>query len=200
MGGGLTKPNYRTSGQGRSVQDEAISFRSKTSAIKILLRQEDSRASYKKYILASDKANIEVYLTYYEDAKMLKGDVDEIKLFLKKYSKLDSNIESLHDEITDAMLLSKSNRGQLLTLLGRCQEEALVKLSPVFNEYLKSSVYADYLSADKKREIRHHADNYARLDGSPCHIVSLATTATIDDIVAAEEPGQSSEQVVANKD
>lgn len=214
MGGGMAKPKYGNSQSdkdSRSVQDEAISFRSKTSAIKMLLRQEESRAYCRKYILATDKGK-EVYLSYYEDAKMLKGDVDEIKFFVKKYSKLENSIATLHAEITDAMVLAKSNRNQLAMLVGRCQDEALVKLSPIFNEYLKSSFYADYLSAEKQREIRHQSDNHAENKvknyGNPHHTIPAAITAltaqaataqaaTADNTVIIEEPAQP-EQVMTN--
>ena len=67
--------------KGNSIQDDARSFRSKTGAIKMLIRAEESRLAFRAYIVKTHPKGEVEYLDYYLAVEALKKrGVDKAEL------------------------------------------------------------------------------------------------------------------------
>lgn len=87
-----------------NLQDEARSYRSKLGAIRIILRNEESKKALLKY--TEGKGKVE-YVKYFQDLDELKArPTEEVRLHLKKYIQEPANT----DEILNTMSSKKQHR------------------------------------------------------------------------------------------
>jgi hypothetical protein len=188
MGGGVSSATKIKSYedkkvQSRSIQDEAVSVRSKSSAIKLLMRQESSRGFFQDYIHKhKDNLNFSSYMNYYLDIDRLNIIKDEkikrnaIQELISKYSSLQGPFLSMHDDLRNDLNMPISNKSQIDMIIIQAKEEALIKLNPIFDEFVNSESYKEWQKSENKREINFRSIHSSNRIGSPDDIAMPENT------------------------
>ena len=188
MGGGVSsvtkiKSYEDKKVQSRSIQDEAVSVRSKSSAIKLLMRQENSRGFFQDYIHKNkDNLNFASYMNYYLDLNRLNIIKDEkikrnaIEELINKYSSLQGPFLSMHDDLRNDLNMPISNKSQIDMIIIQAKEEALIKLNPIFDEFVNSESYKEWQKTENKREINFRSTPSSNRIGSPDNIAMPENT------------------------
>lgn len=152
--------------KGNSIQDDARSFRSKTGAIKMLIRAEESRLAFRAYIVKTHPKGEVEYLDYYLAVEALKKrGVDKAELhqaFLDLIKEYELKSESTKHPVVMAIYetthswqgLATLTQPELLKLMTRSQEEVLSILTPNFEKFISSKLYQEYSKGQNAKEKR----------------------------------------------
>ena len=165
-------PTGKVTEKMNSIQDDARSFRSKSAAIKMLIRTEDSRQAFRSYILKTlTKGEVE-YLDYFLAVEAIKkGGHDkqtmhkQFRAIIKQYE-LKSH-DTNHPVVTSIYATTHSwqgidtlNEAELLKLMNRSQEDILSILTPNFEKFIESKVYQEYTKGQNAREKRRASGSH----------------------------------------
>ena len=163
------KPKKADTSQGgnKGIQDDARSFYSKASAIKLLIRGDVSRQAFRSYLEQTNSGGEVEYLDYYMTVDGIKKSrdksavakrvafVDLVKEYEKKAeTKVPAAVAiylTMHcwqgiDAITDE---------EVAKLMSRSQEEILAILTPNFENFVASKQYAEWTKAQNTMERRN---------------------------------------------
>jgi len=139
----------------RSVQDEVAAIKSKTAAVKLLLKQAGSREAILKHLNFS-RTDLLIYYSYYfelDDLKSLEQDLPakntKLSEVIEKYKELKDSFTKIHQEIQDALIMPSTNRTVIEGLIQQAKTEALLRLNTTFEEYRTSSFYKDWMDTEK---------------------------------------------------
>jgi PleD family two-component response regulator len=146
---------------GKSVQDEAHSVRSKTSAFKLLFKSEGSRTSLLSYIKSNCKeSKLLDYASCFQKIDELKK-IDNDRLFYDESKQIYANLSGMKDSDINSRLMEKlgicvtkaNSRFEIIQEFQLVQESMLLSLNPIFTEYLKSNEYNTWLKEEKSVEV-----------------------------------------------
>ena len=140
----------------RSIQDEAHSLRSKTSTVKMLIKNKNSRKAFYNFLEETEKGKEELldYFLFIESIKRVKDD--EIEASRKKfitviaqYKRKSSGkasdlpctvIYNSTQTWKDVRILSTTD---LIKMMSLSQNEVLVAITPLFESFLLSNFYTE---------------------------------------------------------
>jgi Regulator of G protein signaling domain len=150
--------------KGSSIQDDARSFRSKSGAIKMLIRGEDSRQAFRSYMIKTQPKGEVEYLDYYLAVEAIKksgatkaGMHDAFLTIVKEYEvKAESSkqpvVMAIHETTHSWQGIETLGEAELLKHMTRSQDEVLSILTPNFEKFISSNVYLEYSKGQHDRE------------------------------------------------
>jgi Regulator of G protein signaling domain len=164
----LTRSSSKTKvpEKGNSIQDDARSFRSKTGAIKMLIRGEDSRTAFRAYLIKTHSNGEVEYLDYFLAVETIKKSGAEkadlhtaflglIKEYeLKAATTKQAVVMAIHETTHSWQGIDTLTEPELLKLMNRSQDEVLSILTPNFEKFIASKVYLEYTKGQNAREKR----------------------------------------------
>ena len=140
----------------KSMQDDARSFYSKASAIKLLIRGEESRKAFKSYLEQTHPEGDVEYLNYYLLVESIKKSGDDKSHLRRQYMDLVQQYETKaqttkHPIATQIASTMHSWKGietlpddELFKLMARSQDDVLAILTPNFEAFVASKFYAEW--------------------------------------------------------
>ena len=162
-----------------SIQDDARSFRSKSGAIKMLIRSEESRQAFRSYILKTLTRGEVEYLDYFLAVEAIKkGGLDKqamhksfraiIKLYeIKATETKHPVVMSIYETTHSWQGIDTLNEAELLKLMNRSQDDILSILTPNFEKFIESKLYQEYNKGQNDREKRRSSGTGLRADLTP---------------------------------
>ena len=150
--------------KGSSIQDDARSFRSKSGAIKMLIRGEDSRQAFRSYMIKTQPKGEVEYLDYYLAVEAIKksgatkaGMREAFLSIVKEYEvKAESSkhpvVMAIHETTHSWQGIETLGEAELVKHMTRSQDEVLNILTPNFEKFISSKVYLEYSKGQNDRE------------------------------------------------
>lgn len=150
--------------KGSSIQDDARSFRSKSGAIKMLIRGEDSRQAFRSYMMKTQPKGEVEYLDYYLAVEAIKksgttkaGMHEAFLSIVKEYEvKAESSkhpvVMAIHETTHSWQGIETLGEAELVKHMTRSQDEVLNILTPNFEKFISSKVYLEYSKGQNDRE------------------------------------------------
>lgn len=150
--------------KGSSIQDDARSFRSKSGAIKMLIRGEDSRQAFRSYMIKTQPKGEVEYLDYYLAVEAIKksgatkaGMREAFLSIVKEYEvKAESSkhpvVMAIHETTHSWQGIETLGEAELMKHMTRSQDEVLNILTPNFEKFISSKVYLEYSKGQNDRE------------------------------------------------
>ena len=150
--------------KGSSIQDDARSFRSKSGAIKMLIRGEDSRQAFRSYMIKTQPKGEVEYLDYYLAVEAIKksgttkaGMHEAFLSIVKEYEvKAESSkhpvVMAIHETTHSWQGIETLGEAELVKHMTRSQDEVLNILTPNFEKFISSKVYLEYSKGQNDRE------------------------------------------------
>jgi hypothetical protein len=168
----------------KSIQDDARSFYSKASAIKLLIKGEESRNAFRKFMEQQHPPEVE-YLDYWITVEAIKKGGGEslrhkyMDLIQQYETKAETTKQSVAVTIAGATHNWKGSESlsddELFKLMGRSQEDILGILTPNFEAFVASKHYAEYLQNQNKME-KNKSGNEKAVPGKPLPIFKRGPT------------------------
>ena len=155
----------RSGSVGSHVQEDAASFRSKSSTIKMMMRNSAYRRSFFKF-LENRGHGEEEFMDYFlslETMKKLKEKDAKRVSFMDARDKYERRSEGKDDSNIDAIIYNSMHHWKGLVNLSdedlakhieRSQDEILMSMTPLFEEFLSSRYFAVVKEAETKDENR----------------------------------------------
>jgi hypothetical protein len=155
----------------KSIQDDARSFYSKASAIKLLIRGEDSRRAFRNFLETNSAHMADVaYLDYYLmlDSIKICGGTDSSKRqkYLDVIEQWERKKEAAKECVAIQAIVSTMQSwkstdeltdSELCELMGRSQEDILGILTPNFEQFVASKQYLQWNKQQTSLEKRQSA-------------------------------------------
>jgi hypothetical protein len=148
-----------------SMQDEARSFRSKTGALKILLRQDGSRKAFQVFLRKAHQQGQEELVDYYITLEVIKRIIDKkearqrsqevIAQYQARAEKKESAAILIYETLHSWKGVDKLTDDELRIHMGRSAEEVMGILSPLFEQFVASKDYVEWTKEETKLERRH---------------------------------------------
>ena len=150
--------------KGSSIQDDARSFRSKSGAIKMLIRGEDSRQAFRSYMIKTQPKGEVEYLDYYLAVEAIKksgatkaGMREAFLSIVKEYEvKAESSkhpvVMAIHETTHSWQGIETLGEAELVKHMTRSQDEVLNILTTNFEKFISSKVYLEYSKGQNDRE------------------------------------------------
>ena len=198
MGSAASTPKSGGGDKGNSIQDDARSFRSKSGAIKMLIRTDESRQAFRSYILSTlTKGEVE-YLDYFLAVEAIKKRGSEKPVMHKEFRAIIKEYEVKAGETKHPVVMSiyetthswkgvdTLNEADMLQLMNRSQDDVLSILTPNFEKFIESKVYQDFTKQQVARE-RRRASGGGLITG-----LSTANSTAVNPVVILsprERPG-----------
>ena len=165
-------PNSMKRRHTKSIQDDARSFYSKASAIRLLIRGEASRQAFRNFLEANKAHMADVaYLDYYlmldlikvcggTDSSKRQKYIDVIQLWEQKKGETPNEctaIQTIVATMQSWKCVDELNDTELCELMGRSQEDVLGILTPNFEQFVASKQYAQWSKQQTKIEKKQSA-------------------------------------------
>lgn len=183
MGSAASTPRVGAD-KGNSIQDDARSFRSKSGAIKMLIRTDDSRQAFRSYILSTlTKGEVE-YLDYFLAVENIKKKGSAKPVMHKEFRAIIKEYELKAQETKHPVVMSiyetthswkgvdTLNEADMLQLMNRSQDDILSILTPNFEKFIESKVYLDFNKQQVAKERRRASGGGLSTAVTPIMIVS----------------------------
>lgn len=145
----------------KTVQDDARSFYSKANAIKLLIKGEESRKAFRKFMEQTHPSEVE-HLDYFVTVEGLrKSGGDSLR---RQYMDLIHQYGTKAETTKNAIAIAIAGTthswkdvetlpdSELFKLMGRSQDDILGMLTPNFEAFVASKQYAEYLQNQNKME------------------------------------------------
>ena len=150
---------------GSHLQEEAASFRSKSSSIKMMMRNQAYRKSFFKFLESRGKGEEEMmdYFLSLETMKKLKEKDAKRTSFMDAREKYERRSEGKSDDLPESIIFNSMHHWKGLVNLSdedlarhleRSQDEILMSMTPLFEEFCSSKYFADVKEAESKEEKR----------------------------------------------
>ena len=155
----------------KSIQDDARSFYSKASAIKLLIKGEESRKAFRLYLEQCHTDGEVEYLDYYltvEGVKKNGGDNTNLRRqYMDIIHQYEAKAETSKHPVAVAIANSTHSwKGadtltdiELFKLMTRSQEDILCILTPNFEAFVASKYYLEWSKNQNKMEKRQSGLN-----------------------------------------
>ena len=146
----------------KSMQDDARSFYSKASAIKLLIRGEDSRKAFKNYLEQTHPEGDVEYLNYYLLVESIKKSGDNSsrrRQYMELIQQYETKAQTKQHIATQIAATMHSWKGsetlpddELFKLMARSQDDVLAILTPNFEAFVASKFYAEWTKNQNSME------------------------------------------------
>ena len=159
-------------GSVQHVQEEAASFRSKSSSIKMMMRNQAYRKSFFKFLENSHKGK-EILMDYFLLIETLKKNrekdvkraqfMEAIETYEKKATGMppDAPESLIHASTHHWKGVPNLNDEELGKHIERSQDDILLALTPLFETFLESPYFAEVKEAESKDEKRRFSTQSA---------------------------------------
>ena len=162
----------RSGSVGSHVQEDAASFRSKSSTIKMMMRNQAYRKSFFKFLESRGKGEEEMmdYFLSLETMKKLKEKDAKRTSFMEQRDKYERRSEGKSDDLPESIIYNSMHHWKGLVNLSdedlakhieRSQDEILMSMTALFEEFLSSRYFTEVKEAETKEEKRRFSQSGA---------------------------------------
>ena len=158
------------------MQDEARSFRSKTGAIKIILRADGSRKAFQNFLKKTHQKGEEELVDYYMSLEVVRKIIDKKKFrdeamqlihtYKARADKKDSAAEMIYETLHSWKGLENLTDEEFKAHMTRSAEEVVGILSPLFEKFVASKDYGEWTKEEKALERKKSVQHEGPLDQS----------------------------------
>jgi Regulator of G protein signaling domain len=169
--GGHAKPTAPVV-EKKSIQDDARSFYSKASAIKLLIRGEASRKAFRNYMEQTHTHGEVEYLDYFLQVEGIKKSNSDMKTRHESYMALIKEYETKATTTKHPVAVAISNtthswkgietldENELAKLMARSQEDVLAILTPNFEAFVASKYYLEWTKNQNTLEKKNSGSGF----------------------------------------
>lgn len=155
----------------KSIQDDARSFYSKASAIKLLIKGEASRKAFRSYIEQTHKHGEVEYLDYFLEVEGIKKSNSDMKTRHENYLALIKTYEnkaatknqiavSIYNTMHSWKGIETLDENELAKLMARSQEDVLAILTPNFEAFVASKYYLEWTKNQNSLEKKNSGTGF----------------------------------------